>query len=431
MAQIQVTREKSSLARDFNVNVGFSDLPNRIHRKTIKKGSEFTLMVVGESEIGKSTLINSMFLTDIYSDEYPGPSKRATKTVDVHSTKVTLKEKNVNLSLTIVDTPGFGDSLDNSNCWQKINEYIESRYEEYMNAETKLHRTQLQDNRVHCCLYFLLPRVTLREIDIEVMKNLQDKVNIIPIIAKADTLTPEECQKMKKNIMNEIHKHQIRIYEFPDCDEEDDVKLLKNLKSRIPFAVCGSNYVADINGERKRVRKFPWGSVEIENLEHCDFIALRLMLIKYFMLDLVDTTKNVHYENYRCRKLAGIGTEKTIKESDLNPLAIMEEERKESEKSLQKLEQDLEQVFENKAKVLEERIKENENQYLKDCELSKKEIEKGKREIMDKRQVFEKERDAFNVVAKEMEEIRKATLEASSRENFDGKEKKKEKKRLF
>lgn len=48
----------------------------------------------------------------------------------------------------------------------------------------------------------------------------------------------------------------------------------------------------------------------MDNLDHCDFIALRLLLVKYYMLDLLDTTNNVHYENYRCRKLSNIGMDK-------------------------------------------------------------------------------------------------------------------------
>ena len=56
-----------------------------------------------------------MFLTDIYSQEYPGPSLRTKKTVQVEQCKVVLKENAVNLTLTVVDTPGFGDSVDNSN----------------------------------------------------------------------------------------------------------------------------------------------------------------------------------------------------------------------------------------------------------------------------------------------------------------------------
>lgn len=69
----------------------------------------------GESGLGKSTLMNSMFLADIYSAEYPGPSHRIKKTVQVETTKVLLKENGVNLTLTVVDTPGFGDAVDNSN----------------------------------------------------------------------------------------------------------------------------------------------------------------------------------------------------------------------------------------------------------------------------------------------------------------------------
>lgn len=40
-------------------------------------------LLPGESGLGKSTLINSLFLTDLYSKDYPGPSQRIKKTVQV------------------------------------------------------------------------------------------------------------------------------------------------------------------------------------------------------------------------------------------------------------------------------------------------------------------------------------------------------------
>lgn len=44
----QLIKEKQLLlTKDTDVHVGFSDLPNQIHRKTGKKGFEFTLMVAG------------------------------------------------------------------------------------------------------------------------------------------------------------------------------------------------------------------------------------------------------------------------------------------------------------------------------------------------------------------------------------------------
>ena len=49
-----------------------------------------------------------------------------------------------------------------------------------------------------------------------------------------------------------------------------------------------------------------WWLFQIENLEHCDFIPLRNMLVRTHLQDLKDVTNNVHYENYRCRKLAGV-----------------------------------------------------------------------------------------------------------------------------
>ena len=111
--QVAVIKSKP---KELDGYVGFANLPNQVYRKAVKKGFEFTLMVVGESGLGKSTLINSMFLSDVYNqDQHPGPSFRAKKTVAVENTKVMLKENGVNLTLTVVDTPGFGDAVDNSN----------------------------------------------------------------------------------------------------------------------------------------------------------------------------------------------------------------------------------------------------------------------------------------------------------------------------
>jgi len=436
--EMNLLKEKNLLNKDSDVNVGFSDLPNQIHRRTGKKAFEFTLLVCGESGLGKSTLVNSMFFTDIYSDEFPGPSKRPSKTVKVETNKVLLKEKSVNLALTVVDTPGFNSSVNNSNCWQPITDYIENRYEEYLNAETKLHRKHIPDNRVHCCLYFIYPSGhSLKQIDIETMLNLHDKVNIIPIIAKADTLTPEECQQFKKNIQNDIVTHKIKTYEFPDYDDENSeaYKLQKQFKTKIPFAVVGSNYIIDINGDRKRGRKYPWGTVDIENQDHCDFVALRSMLIKYYMLDLLDTTNNVHYENYRCKKLSAIGADKIGSnlngDSNKNPLQQMEEEKKDHEAKIKKMEQEMEQVFEQKVKEKLEKLKANENDLLKRQEQMNKDIEKQRIALEEKRKAFETEKSAFEVFSRDVEEMRRVnTMEMNNKEMME-KEKKNSKKKLL
>ena len=54
-------------------------------------------------------------------------------------------------------------------------------------------------------------------------------VNIIPLIAKADTMTPDECDDFKKEILREIETHKINIYEFPDHDDEEENRFVSNM----------------------------------------------------------------------------------------------------------------------------------------------------------------------------------------------------------
>lgn len=415
--------------RELDGYVGFANLPNQVYRKAVKKGFEFTLMVVGESGLGKSTLINSMFLTDIYnSADYPGPTQRLKKTVAVETTKILLKENGVNLHLTMVDTPGFGDAVDNSNCWVPIIEFIESKYEDFLNAEARVTRKQSTDQRVHCCLYFIQPSGHgLKSLDIEFMKRLCDKVNIIPIIAKADTLTADECTLFKKQVLNEIAQHKIKVYEFPESAEEDEEnKLNKSLRDRVPFAVVGSNVVIEQDGKKMRGRKYPWGIAEVENLEHCDFIALRNMVIRTHLQDLKDVTNNVHYENYRCRKLAGLGADgKPTRSSNKNPLAQMDEEKREHDAKMKKMEAEMEQVFEMKVREKKQKLKDSEAELTRRHESTKKQLEQQAKELEDKRKQFELEKEQWekeNQVT--IEELRRRSLEGS-REAVDGKKKKK------
>ncbi|GLD46540.1 LIM domain kinase 1-like protein [Lates japonicus] len=175
--------------------VGFATLPNQVHRKTVKKGFTFTLMVAGESGLGKSTLINSLFLTDLYKDrKVPNAEERINQTVDIVKHTISIEEKGIKLRLSIIDTPGFGDAVNNTESWKQIEDYIDQQFEQYFRDESGLNRRNIQDNRVHCCLYFISPfGHGLRPLDVECMKaSMHEKVNIVLILAKADSLTQAE-----------------------------------------------------------------------------------------------------------------------------------------------------------------------------------------------------------------------------------------------
>uniref|UniRef100_A0A3Q0QUR0 Septin 5 n=1 Tax=Amphilophus citrinellus TaxID=61819 RepID=A0A3Q0QUR0_AMPCI len=301
--------------------VGFATLPNQVHRKSVKKGFDFTLMVAGESGLGKSTLVNSLFLTDLHKDrKLLNAEERIRQTVEITKHTVDIEEKGVKLKLTIVDTPGFGDAVNNT---EPITQYIDQQFEQYFRDESGLNRKNIQDNRVHCCLYFIPPfGHGLRPVDIEFMKALQDKVNVVPLIAKADCLTPLEIKKLKERLREEIDKYGIKIYQFPDCDSDEDEEFKqqdKDLKESTPFAVIGSNTVVEARGQRVRGRLYPWGIVEVENPSHCDFVKLRTMLIRTHMHDLKDITSDCHYENYRAQCIQNMT--RSVFHSPLAPLS--------------------------------------------------------------------------------------------------------------
>ena len=61
---------------------------------------------------------------------------------------------------------------------------------------------------------------SLTPLDIAVMRKLSDIANVIPVIAKSDSLTLEERAAFKKRIREEIEFHGIRLYPHMEAEEE-------------------------------------------------------------------------------------------------------------------------------------------------------------------------------------------------------------------
>ncbi|KAI9343778.1 Septin-type guanine nucleotide-binding (G) domain-containing protein [Zopfochytrium polystomum] len=277
------------------------------------KGLTFTIMVVGPSGCGKSTFINTLCESEVLPKKDHGNAEKAAleKTVAIVPTAVEMEEDGVKLSLTVVDTPGFGDNINNEGSFDEILTYIEQQYDSILAEESRIKRKpKFQDNRVHVCLYFIQPTGhALREVDIEFMRRLGPRVNIIPVVAKADSMVPQELAAFKKRIMEDVAHYDIPIYNFPYDEEEDEEETIEEnneLRAMLPFSVVGSEEEVIINGRRVRCRQYPWGVVEVDNSRHCDFAKLRYMLLSSHLQELKDMTHDL-YENYRTEKLSKEG----------------------------------------------------------------------------------------------------------------------------
>ncbi|CAM5084174.1 unnamed protein product [Eretmochelys imbricata] len=288
--------------------IGIDTIIEQMRKKTMKTGFDFNIMVVGQSGLGKSTLVNTLFKSQV-SRKSSGWNReeKIPKTVEIKAIGHVIEEGGVKMKLTVIDTPGFGDQINNENCWEPIEKYISEQYEKFLKEEVNIARKKrIPDTRVHCCLYFISPTGhSLRPLDLEFMKHLSKVVNIIPVIAKADTMTLEEKTEFKQRVRKELEVNGIEFYPQKEFDEdlEDKTENDKIRQESMPFAVVGSDKEYQVNGKRILGRKTPWGVIEVENLNHCEFALLRDFVIRTHLQDLKEVTHNIHYETYRAKRL--------------------------------------------------------------------------------------------------------------------------------
>lgn len=52
---------------------------------------------------------------------------------------------------------GFGDAVNCEEGWKTVERYVDEQFNKFFQDESGLNRKNIQDHRVHCCLYFVPP----------------------------------------------------------------------------------------------------------------------------------------------------------------------------------------------------------------------------------------------------------------------------------
>lgn len=294
--------------------VGFDTITTQIENRMVKRGFTFNVMLVGASGLGKSTLVNTLFSSHL-EDSCGRNSvyEPVEKTPEIKVTSKDLYENNVVLHLNVIDTPGFADQVNNSHCWDPALKYIKDQQNQYLRRELNASREVfIKDTRVHCAIYFIAPNYYgLTKLDVQVLKKLCETVNVVPVIAKSDTLTLEERAKLKRLLQEQFTHYNLRMYpynnQYDDRLTPGEVQFNNDIRSMLPFAVIGSEDIVTLpNGDAVRGRRTKWGLINVEDVTQCEFVYLRDFLTRTHLYDLIESTSLTHYETFRTKQLTAL-----------------------------------------------------------------------------------------------------------------------------
>lgn len=190
--------------------------------------------------------------------------------------------------------------------------------------------TKAVDTQVHCCIYFIDPKKpALDEFDIRILKKLTKRVNVIPVIGKADNLTLAQRNRLKPSILQDIFTtHKIPVYCMPLEQEDDQKSSLQDLLSEynyeeedyetqsildylytVPFTFIAyeedpqSGKPIQINNTIKLGRDFGWGVIDCLDEKYSDFSKLKNILLSTHRRFLQLDTMERYYEKYRTERL--------------------------------------------------------------------------------------------------------------------------------
>lgn len=280
---------------------------------------------------------------------------------------------------------------------REMTSFVESKFQETFAEEQKVLRsTATKDTHIHCVVLLLDPsRLDANtatagsatdgshgkgmngksriigsldeDLDIDVLRLLNGKTTVVPIISKADTITTAHMAFLKRSVSDGIKKLGFDPYEGLTLDSDgesddesvghstirEDVKeeptfnsndgasevvdhtqiietVDKASKAHPPGSIKSADYgevrlsqislvselpylpmsviSPDLYDPGTIGRRFPWGFADPYNVEHCDFVRLKENLFHEWCDDLRLASRERWYESWRTNRLRRTNT---------------------------------------------------------------------------------------------------------------------------
>lgn len=366
--------------------------PRRVRRR--KDPTPFNILIIGTRGSGKTS-----FLEFLKTALALPTKKRAKSTVeDESSANRALPSGNFiphfieseidgeRIGVTLWDSEGLEKNVVDLQL-REMSSFLESKFEDTFAEEMKVVRSPgVQDTHIHAAFLILDPARLDRNIasakafaangngkyrpdtrivgsldedlDLQVLRTLQGKTTVIPVVAKADSITTKHMNVLKKAVYDSLKKAHLdplqvlgledddydsppsssRIPEEPESQDEDDQSgeeeaegdeeeelpnqgneptssprqsVTSARRSRtgdelkedeipyIPMSIISPDiYEPEVLG-----RKFPWGFADPNNEDHCDFLRLKDSVFGEWRNELREASREQWYEGWRTSRL--------------------------------------------------------------------------------------------------------------------------------
>lgn len=314
------------------------------------------------------------------------------------------------VGVTLWDSKGLENNMVDLQL-REMSSFLESKFHDTFSEEMKVVRSPgIRDTHIHCVLLLLDPAhldtnlATAKKggpmnghavngdsffgsgpglahggleenLDLQVIRALQSKTTVVPVISKADTITAAHMAHLKRAVsssMKQANLEPLAALGLDDLDgghDSDDTEIdggrvnphfvrghdrsLSNTShldspsdsdssfSASEFDLAkpakmrkssrnGSNQQGQNTTETPLVplsiinpdpydtivgRKFPWGFADPFNVEHCDFMKLKELVFSDWRSDLREASREIFYEAWRSDRLNRQNAEKKIQSS--------------------------------------------------------------------------------------------------------------------